>query len=264
MKNLHKYVVGLGVTCTSMVAMAFVTLPKQPTGILTSLNLASAKSELNFLDSFTKTKEPEKKTSDNSTLKTTLKGRVQTTSNLAIGLTVVAADQNVQLMWTTPKGHNSRKYIIQRSRDAEKFYDVVELKPTKNEDLNTYIDDNPSGGFTNHYRIIEFDSERNMHVYSPMAVEVSAMSGEAFGVTLHTSDEGEMIRVKMENIKESDVLLSTTSGMGVPCDAIQKSKSEVILLPIYALSPGEYIVKIREVKDEKRFKIQFKKSEKMF
>jgi hypothetical protein len=103
-----------------------------------------------------------------------------------------------------------------------------------------------------------------MYVYSPMAVEVTAINGEAFGVTLHTSEEGEMIRVKMENIKENDILLSTTSGMGVPCDAVQKSKNEVILLPTYALSPGEYIVKIRDVKDEKRFKVQFKKSDKMF
>ena len=126
------------------------------------------------------------------------------------------------------------------------------------------MDKTPAGGFTNHYRIIEFDSERNMHVYSPMAVEVSALNGEAFGVTLHTSEEGEMIRIKMENIRENDVLLSTISGMGVPCDAVQKSKNEVILLPTYALSPGEYLVKIRDVKDEKRFKVQLKKSDKMF
>jgi hypothetical protein len=262
MKNFHKHILGLGITCTSLAAMAFVTLPKKHTGILTSLNLASAKSELKFLDSFTK--EPEKKSSDNSTLKSTLKGRVQTTSNLTIGLMVVSAEQNVQLMWMTPKGHNSRKFIIQRSKDAEKFYDISEVKPSQNEDLNTFIDESPAGGFTNHYRIIEFDSERNMHVYSPMPVEVSAMSGEAFGVTLHTSEEGEMIRVKMENVKENDVLLSTVSGMGVPCDAVQKSKNEVILLPIYSLSAGEYIVKIRDIKDEKRFKVQFKKSDKMF
>lgn len=262
MKNFHKYILGLGITCTSLAAMAFVTLPKQPTGILISLNLASAKSELNFLESFTK--EPEKKSADNSTLKSTLKGRVQTTSNLAIGLTVVSAEQNVQLMWITPKGHNSRKFIIQRSKDLEKFYDITEVKPTRNQDLNTFIDESPMGGFINHYRIIEFDSERNMHVYSPIAVEVSALNGEAFGVTLHASDEGEMIRVKMENVKENDVLLSTMSDMGVPCDAVQKNKNEVILLPMYSLSPGEYMVKIRDIKDEKRFKVQLKKTDKMF
>ena len=262
MKNIHKHILGLGITCTSLAAMAFVTLPKQPTNIFTALNLASAKSELNFLDSFTK--EPEKKTSDNSTLKSTLKGRVQTTSNLTIRLTAVATEQNVRLIWMTPRGNNSRKYVIQRSKDAEKFYDIAEVKPLKNEDLHTFTDGNPAGGFTNYYRIIEFDSDRNMHVYSPMAVEVSAVNGESFGVTLHTSDEGEMIRVKMENVKENDVLLSTVSGMGVPCDAVQKSKNEVILLPTYLLSAGEYIVKIRDLKDEKRFKVQFKKSDKMF
>jgi hypothetical protein len=264
MKNLHKRILSVGVACSSLVGMAFVTLPKQPKGILTTLNLANAKSELNFLDSFINTKGPEKETSDNSSPKTTLKGRVQTTSNLMIGLTTTAMEQNVQLTWTTPQGHNSRKFIIQRSKDLEKFYDVAELKPIPNEAIHTFIDENPSGGFINHYRIIEFDINRNMHVYSPMAVQVNAISGESFGVTLHTSEEGEMIRVKMDNVKESDVLLNTVTGMGVPCDAVQKSKNEVILLPTYPLSPGEYIVKIRDIKDEKRFKVLFKRTEKMF
>ena len=97
--------------------MAFVIQPKQSTGIVTSLNLVSTKFKLNL-------------TIDNSMLKSTLKGRVQTTSNLTIGLTAVATEQNVQLIWTTPKGHNNRKFIIQRSKDSEKFYGVEEIKPT--------------------------------------------------------------------------------------------------------------------------------------
>lgn len=262
MKNLHKHFLRLGITCTSLAIMPFVTLPNKPLSILAPLNFASAKSELKFWDSFTK--EPEKKSSDNANIKSTLKGRVQTTSNVAIGLVAFSTEQKVQLMWVTPKAHNSRKFIIQRSRDLEKFYDVAEIKPNHEESLNNFTDESPAGGFINHYRIIEFDSDRNMHVYSPMAVEVNAVNGESFGVTLHTSDEGEMIRIKMENIKEIDVLLSTVSGMGVSCDAVQKSKNEVILLPTYPLSAGDYIVKIRDVKDEKRFKVQCKKPEKMF
>jgi hypothetical protein len=262
MKNFNKLILSVGFACTSVVGMAFVTLPKQPSGILSSLNLAEAKSEPIFLDSFTK--GPEKETTDNSSPKTTLKGKVMTITNLTIGLNITATEQNVKLTWMTPQGHNSRKFIIQRSRDLERFYDVAEVKPAQNQGLHTFTDENAVGGFTNHYRVIEFDADRNMHVYSPISIEVSAMSGEAFGVTLHTSDEGEMIRVKMENVKEDDVLLNTISGMGVPCDNVQKSKNEVIILPTYPLSSGEYIVKIRNLKDEKRFKIQFKKSEKMF
>ena len=63
-----------------------------------------------------------------------------------------------------------------------------------------------------------------MDVYSPMAVVVCAVNCKAFGATLHSSDEGEIIRVKMENIKENDILISTVSGMGVPCGAVQKNK----------------------------------------
>ena len=103
-----------------------------------------------------------------------------------------------------------------------------------------------------------------MHVYSPMAMQVSAMNGEAFGVTLHTSEEGEIIRVKIENIKENDVLLSTIFGVDVPCGVVRKSKNKVISLPTYPLLASEYIVKIRNNKDEKRFKVQFKKLDKMF
>jgi len=63
-----------------------------------------------------------------------------------------------------------------------------------------------------------------MDVYSPMSVVVSAVNGEAFGVTLHSSDEGEIIRVKMENVRENDALLSTISGMGISYGAVQKKK----------------------------------------
>ena len=263
MKNLHKRILGVGIACTSLAGMAFVTLPKQPTGILSTLNLARAKSELGFIETIIAI-GPEKEIKDNSTAKSTLRGPVKAISNISIGLTISTTEQTVQLNWITPQGHNSRKFIVQRSKDLEKFYDVGEIKKVDSEGINTFTDENPAGGFTNHYRIIEFDSERNMHVYTPMGVQVSAINGETFGVTLHTSDEGEMIRVKMDNVKESDVLLNTVSGMGVPCDAVQKNQNEVILLPTYPLSPGEYIVKIRDVKDEKRFKVQFKRSDKMF
>ena len=263
MKNLHKRILGVGIACSSLVGMAFATLPKQPTGILSTLNLAKAKSELGFIETITAT-GPEKEIKDNSSAKSTLRGPVKTISNISIGLTISTTEQTVQLNWITPQGHNSRKFIVQRSKDLEKFYDMGELKNVGNDGINTFTDENPAGGFTNHYRIIEFDAERNMHVYAPMGVQVNAISGESFGVTLHTSEEGEMIRVKMENVKEADVLLNTISGMGVPCDAVQKNANEVILLPTYPLAPGEYIVKVRDVKDEKRFKVQFKKSDKIF
>ena len=38
-------------------------------------------------------KEPKKKTSDNSTLKSTLKGRVQTTPNLTIEFSAITSEQ---------------------------------------------------------------------------------------------------------------------------------------------------------------------------
>lgn len=53
-KNLYKYILGMAFTCTSSSAMTFVTQLKQSTDVVASLNLASIKYKLNFLNSSTK------------------------------------------------------------------------------------------------------------------------------------------------------------------------------------------------------------------
>lgn len=85
-----------------------------------------------------------------------------------------------------------------------------------------------------------------------------------YGVTVHLSDEGEMLRVRADNVQDAEIMLCTASGMGVPCEIVLKSKTEAIIWPIYPLLSGEYTVKIRNHSDEKRFKISIKKIEKMF
>ena len=102
MKNLHKRILGVGIACSSLVGMAFATLPKQPTGILSTLNLAKAKSELGFIETITAT-GPEKEIKDNSSAKSTLRGPVKTISNISIGLTISTTEQTVQLNWITPQ-----------------------------------------------------------------------------------------------------------------------------------------------------------------
>jgi len=84
------------------------------------------------------------------------------------------------------------------------------------------------------------------------------------GVTVHLSDDGEMLRVRAENLVDADIMLCTISGMGVPCEIVHKSHTEAIIWPVYPLLSGEYIVKIRSRSDEKRFRISIKKVEKMF
>lgn len=85
-----------------------------------------------------------------------------------------------------------------------------------------------------------------------------------YGVTVHLSDEGEMLRVRAESLQDSEIMLCTISGMGVPCEIVYKSLTEAIIWPVYPLLSGEYIVKVRGNSDEKRFKIAIKKVEKMF
>lgn len=263
MKNFQKRILGVGLACTSLIGMAFIQLPANSRAVLAYLNLGDNTSESG--PKKVRIIGPEKEVGEKaSPTKTTLKGRVQTISNEVIGLMTNVDGQTVQLIWNSPEHHVSKKFIIQRSRDLERFYDIADIKPTKNDGLHSFVDEAPASGFVNYYRVIEFDADRNMHVYSPAAAEVNALNGELLGVTLHSSEEGEMVRVRMDNIKESDVLLSTISGLGVSCDAIQKNTNEVILLPSYPLSPGEYIVKVRDRIEERRFKVLVKKAEKMF
>ncbi|MDQ5928614.1 MAG: hypothetical protein QG594_388 [Bacteroidota bacterium] len=85
-----------------------------------------------------------------------------------------------------------------------------------------------------------------------------------YAVTVHLSEDGEMLRVRADNVQEAEIMLCTISGMGVPCEIVLKSKTEAIIWPLYALTSGEYIVKIRNRADEKRFKVSVKKVERMF
>jgi hypothetical protein len=265
MKSFNHRLIGIGVIATSLVGFSFI----QPSGKQSVLNIIGLekntpkrKGPERIIVGLPIGPEKEFVLSPNSP-KSTLRGRVQTTPNESISLSSSVDNQKVSLTWNTPTGHNSHRFIVQRSRDLETFFDVGELKISKNSDIKThaYVDDSPTWGAVNYYRIIEIDLEKVMHVYTPIAAEVAAPNGEMYGVTLHTSDEGEMVRIKVDNVKEANVLLNTVTGMGVPCDAVQKSKNEVILLPNYFLSPGEYIVKVRNDDGEKRFRILVKKSD---
>ncbi len=111
--------------------------------------------------------------------------------------------------------------------------------------------------------LVAFESAGN----SPIATDkwVNPRSEKKlYGVTVHLSDEGEMLRVRAENLQDAEIMLCTISGMGVPCEIVHKSHTEAIIWPVYPLLSGDYIVKIRSNSDEKRFRISIKKVEKMF
>ena len=73
-----------------------------------------------------------------------------------------------------------------------------------------------------------------------------------------------MIRVKQDDVDTAEILVSTASGMGVPCQVMVKSNSEAILWPSYELSNGEYSVRLRTTKGERKYRLLVAKPDKMF
>lgn len=111
--------------------------------------------------------------------------------------------------------------------------------------------------------LVAFVSAGNSPTITKMSVNPKGEK-KLYGVTVHLSDDGEMLRVRAENLVDAEIMLCTVSGMGVPCEIVHKSHTEAIIWPVHPLLSGEYIVKIRSRTDEKRFRISIKKVEKMF
>lgn len=111
--------------------------------------------------------------------------------------------------------------------------------------------------------LVAFVSVGNSPTITRMSVNPKGEK-KLYGVTVHLSDDGEMLRVRAENLVDAEIMLCTVSGMGVPCEIVHKSHTEAIIWPVHPLLSGEYIVKIRSRTDEKRFRISIKKVEKMF
>lgn len=111
--------------------------------------------------------------------------------------------------------------------------------------------------------LVAFVSAGNSPTATKMRVNPKGEK-KLYGVTVHLSDDGEMLRVRAENLVDAEIMLCTVSGMGVPCEIVHKSHTEAIIWPVHPLLSGEYIVKIRSRSDEKRFRISIKKVEKMF
>ncbi|WP_026996178.1 hypothetical protein [Flectobacillus major] len=200
----------------------------------------------------------------NNAPKSTLKGWVQALPNENIDLNADVVDKHVILTWTVEEKQTIKKFIIQHSTDLEHFIDLAEVKANKGKDLQTFVDETPSEGYVNYYRILAVSPDKALQVFSPIAATVETSKGDLYGVSLHLSDDSEMIRIKLDGLQDSEVLLSTVSGMGVPCEVVKKSATELIVLPSYTLASGEYLVKIRGEKEEKKYRIIVKKSDKMF
>ncbi len=196
---------------------------------------------------------------DNSAPKSSLRGRAVGLSNDLLNLQTIVEHDQVKFVWTS-RANDVKKYILQASSDLEYYTDVAEVKAGRNNEELSYIDEIHSQEAAKFYRILAVKSDKNIQVYAPMAI----YRPDFKGVTIHSDEQSDMIRVKQDDVDTAEILVSTASGMGVPCQVIVKSSSEAILWPSYELSNGEYSVRLRTTKGERKFRLLVAKPDKMF
>jgi len=200
-----------------------------------------------------------KSNEDNNAPKSSLRGRAVGLSNELINLKTILENDQVKFTWTA-ETNDVKRYILQSSTDLESYVDIAEIKGGKNNELLSYTDEIHSQDAAKFYRILAVKSDKNIQVYAPLAI----YRPDFKGVTIHSDEQSDMIRVKQDDVDTAEILVSTASGMGVPCQVMVKSNSEAILWPSYELSNGEYSVRLRTTKGERKFRLLVAKPDKMF
>jgi hypothetical protein len=180
---------------------------------------------------------------------------------------VIDEDFHVKISWMSPEGHNVSKFIIQTSRDGETFYDFKEVAITEkiegdNEDrLKFQFKDVRLAVGVKYYRIVEIDTENKTYYYAPAKVFIAFAPAPKEVVSCLQTSENNIFRIKTNN-PNTTVLLTTESGMGIPCDYEYSDVTQTgVLKPVYYLEGGNYFIKIRTGETEKKYIIPVKEVE---
>jgi hypothetical protein len=182
-------------------------------------------------------------------------------------MAVIDADFHVKISWMSPEGHNVSKFIIQTSRDGETFYDFKEVAVSEkevgdNEDrLKFQFKDVRLAVGVKYYRIVEIDTENKTYYYAPAKIFIAVAPAPKELVTCLQTSENNIFRIKTNN-PDTTVLLTTESGMGIPCDYEYSDITQTgVLKPVYYLEAGNYFIKIRIGETEKKYIIPVKEVE---
>jgi hypothetical protein len=63
------------------------------------------------------------------------------------------------------------------------------------------------------------------------------------------------VRVRVESNKDLQVFLNTESGLGVSFELMNLGENEVFISPSYALSNGNYTIKLKSKTGERKLKL---------
>ena len=160
------------------------------------------------------------------------------------------------LKWVGPEGHKTSRFIIQRSKDNETYFDIREIDVAPQTDseqrLQFAFTDSKLVRGVEYYRIMEYELDGKSYLYSAISVKPESP------VSVAKVGEMSVIRVMVEDSKNLMALVSTESGLGVPCEFEVSESNDVILKPAYTLNGGIYLVKLRSSTGEKQFRFNVK------
>jgi hypothetical protein len=169
----------------------------------------------------------------------------------------INTDNRAVIKWISQSDHQTARFIIQRSKDNNIFFDIreIEVKPTVGEagqQLQFSFTDAKILRNNEYYRIMEYEADGESYIYSSFMIKSNSP------VSIVRNGEISLVRVMVEDSKNLTALVSTESGLGVPCEFEISESNDVILKPAYSLNGGSYLVKLRSLTGEKQFRFTVK------
>lgn len=169
----------------------------------------------------------------------------------------INSDNRAIIKWVNQSDHQSARFIVQRSKDNETFFDIREIVVKSNsieegQQLQFAFTDSKFLRNTEYYRIMEYEVNGLSHTYASMMLRPTSP------ISIVRNGDMSFVRVSVEDSKNLTALVSTETGLGVPCEFEVSETNDVILKPAYSLSGGNYLVKLRSSTGEKQFKFTVK------
>ncbi len=165
----------------------------------------------------------------------------------------INTDNRAVIKWISQSDHQSTRFIVQRSRDNELFFDVREIEVKREniesgQQLQFAFTDAKLLRNVEYYRIMEYETDGVSHIYSSTMIKPNSP------VSIVRNGDISMVRVMVEDSKNLTALVTTETGLGVPCEFELSDTNDVLLKPAYSLNGGSYLVKLRSSTGERQYK----------
>jgi cold shock CspA family protein len=182
----------------------------------------------------------------------------KTRSNKEISMEVtINTDNRAVITWISQSDHQAARFIVQRSRDNEVFFDIREIEVKREsveqgQRLQFSFTDAKILRNNEYYRIMEYEMDGESHIYSVLMIKPNSP------VSIVRTGDRSLVRVMVEDSRNLTALVSTETGLGIPCEFELSGNNDVILKPAYSLNGGNYLVKLRSSTGEKQYKFTVK------